>query len=443
MPTDLAHDTGLPGLSGPGKDLHTGVWHGDRVFDLPVPVDWQVTALWPSTPPALSDRQIANCMERPAGRDAIARTCAGRHRPLVIVDSTVQPTPVGRLLPHILAQLRQGGIEPAAVRILVATGDGGFPRPESLIKKLGPAAADCELLIHDPHREGATLGTLGGTVGRGVRLIVNRQVLASDFVIGVEGIYPVRGHSYPAGSSLILSVLGAETIEGLSARFSGRGPAGSESEFQDVLDSIADRLHLDMMISAQVDAQRNLVRLGCGDPKAYYPREIAFAGATFRAPPPDDADIVVANAYPADLSLAAALGHALDPLSQAASGASRILLASCAEGAGLMPAGRSWWSAVKDLAGSGRRRLRGWPRATRPSPAGANHRNRIWLYRPGPYTETIPAKTGEVRLASSWEHLVAAVSREQAHKRFCRVYLYPCAPLQLLRPPATPISMIP
>jgi Lactate racemase N-terminal domain len=424
MPTDLAHDIGVPGLSGPGKTLHTGVWHGDRVFDLPVPVDWQVTALWPPTPPPLTDYQIAACLSRPSGQESIARASAGKSRPLIVVDSTLEPTPVARLLPQVIRQFQQAGFDPSAIRILVATGDQGAPRPESLIKKLGPAAADCELLIHDPDRHETDLGT----ISPGIRLFANREVVSSDFVVGIEGIYPDAHQRYPFFSTLAGAVLGAETIRALASRRFEDANGSAETERDQIHRTIEERLRIHTTLSAQVDAERSLIRLACGDPRIYYPVEAAFARATFGAPVPDDADIVVANAYPADLSLRAVLSRGLRPTELAASGASRIVLASCAEGLGAPAPPKSWWSSAERAARAPARFWRAWRSAHHARP----HRHPIWLYRPSGSGEAIGCKAKGLQAAPTWDFIVEAVRREQIHKRFCRVVLYPCSPLQVL-----------
>jgi nickel-dependent lactate racemase len=347
---------------------------------------------------------------------------------LVIVDSTLQPTPVARLLPHVLRQFQQCGLPPSAVRVLVATGVQGAPRPESLLKKLGPAAADCEVIIHDPNRHLVNLGNLPS----GIRILANHQVPASDFVVGVGGVYPNEDPRFEAGLKLALGVLGIQTIRDLKSRFPDAFASqyGDGSEFPRVLEQIADKIGLRTMISAHVDAEREVVRVACGDPRLYYAREVEFARNTFRAPPPADADVVLSNAYPTDLSLAT-VEYALAPLRHAARDASRVVLASCAEGIGTRT--------LDELApgSSFRRWLRPLKQVTFGSSRDRRHRHPIWLYRPGDYVEEIPGRAGEIRVAPSWEDVVRNVRQEQMHKKFLRVHLYPCAPLQFLVGPST------
>jgi hypothetical protein len=228
-------------------------------------------------------------------------------------------------------------------------------------------------------------------------------------VVGIEGIYPDAGKNYDTGSRLITGFIGANTLRALDTL--------AEPICQDLIDSIADRVGMRTTISAQVDAERRLVRLACGDARIYYRAEIAFARATFRAPLPADADIVVANAYPSDLTLASVSSQALAPMHHAHAQASRIVLASCPEGTGLVHPKAPWWSgeSMWNLFSS------------RP-----RHRHPIWLFRPGWFAEDIPERRNEIRTVSSWESAVRRVRQEQSHKRFCAVYLYPCSPLQLL-----------
>jgi lactate racemase len=184
--------------------LKTAAWYGDRPLVLPLPEDWEVTTWWPSTPGPLTDDEIARALDQPVGQPPIRELALGKSRPLIIVDDLTRPTPAGRVLPFLLRHLAEAGISSEAVRILIGTGTHAPPSPNSIAKKVGPeAASSCRLLVHDHARN---LTRIGRT-SFGTPVIVNREVLASDLLVDVGGIYPQHSTGFGGGSKLNASLV--------------------------------------------------------------------------------------------------------------------------------------------------------------------------------------------------------------------------------------------
>src|SRR5262249_38816637 len=150
----------------------------------------------------------------------IRELCRGKRRPLIVVDDPNRPTPVGRVLPHVLAQLRAAGIAARDVTILLATGTHGAPAPETVVKKVGTeAASSCRVLVHDAGRDLVR----AGTTALGTPVFVNRAVVESDVLLGIGGIYPNHTAGFGGGSKLALGVLGLRSIMHLHFRHEGAG----------------------------------------------------------------------------------------------------------------------------------------------------------------------------------------------------------------------------
>jgi nickel-dependent lactate racemase len=231
-------------------------------------------------------------------------------------------------------------------------------------------------------------------------VLVNREVLASDLVIGIGGVYPQRSTGFGGGSKLAIGVLWKRSIVALHYRHpSVDGSYEVGNDFRRDLDEIAAMIGLHTSVSLQLDAERRPVRAVSGDHRAYYREAVAFALAAYAAPPPATADVVMANAYPIDTSLTFMRSKGVAPLLQARPGASRVLVSACSEGAGhhgLFP-------------------FVGAPRRQRPL-----HLARTVAARPG----AVPAR----------------VAAERGHRPDLEVAVYPCAPLQVLRPPGPPAA---
>ena len=353
-------------------------------------------------------------------------------------------------MPHVLEELRRGGIDPAAITIVMATGTHGAPRPGALEKKVGrQAAAACRLEAHDAGRRGVRLGT----TSYGTPVLVNRTVAESDFVLGIGGIYPNHTAGFGGGAKLALGVLAKSSISRLHYRHGGVGwgTVDGLNPFRRDLEAMAQLMGLHTIISLHVDHRGEIVRLACGDHLRYFPEEVRFARETFGVPPPGEADVLVANAYPNDLSLTFARMKGTSVFAHGRPGASRIVVAALTEGGGhhgLFPVvdiprfynqmDRIREMAVMkpgEIAGKGARAI--WRRtvgrlryrAAKPGATPPASDRPMWLYCTTESTPPLPVARG-VNVLRSWEEILAAVQAEQGQGRRLRVALYPCAPLQ-------------
>jgi nickel-dependent lactate racemase len=361
------------------------------------------------------------------------------------VDDLNRPTPASRVVPAVLRQLQDAGIAARDVGIIMAPGTHGAPPPDALVKKVGAAAAGaCRLYVHDCHRDVVKVGR----TSFGTPVYVNKHVAASDFLVGIGGVYPNYTAGFGGGSKLALGVLGFRSIAALHYGHPsmGWGTADGQNHFRRDLDEIAHRIGLGTTMSLLLNGDREVVGVRCGAPQACYAEALRSAQEAFRAPPPDEqADVVIANAYPNDLSLTFARMKGMDPLWRAPPGATRIAIASCSEGLGfhgLFPFlnapryHRQRMMALRAQVLLARPRLLAQKvyrrlsrrHATRPAPC-----NPIWLYRPAAVNGPgLPAEIPGMRETSSWDEILAAVRREQSSRDPVRATVYACAPLQWL-----------
>ena len=141
----------------------------------------------PDGGPPLSDEEIREALESPVGQPPIRDLCAGKRRPLVIVDDLNRPTPAARIMPVLLRHFEDAGIRPDEVRVLMAPGTHGVPPADAIGKKIGDqAASTCVTRAHDCREK---LPKIGRT-SFGTPVYVAPEVLESDFIVGIGGLYP-------------------------------------------------------------------------------------------------------------------------------------------------------------------------------------------------------------------------------------------------------------
>jgi len=435
--------------------LRTGAWYGDKEIELRTPSGWDIKVLWPATPPPLTNEDLAIRLERPVGQISFKKMCEGKSRPIIIVDDLNRPTPTARVMPLLLKCLSDAGIPKQNITILMATGSHGEPRPDAMLKKVGPeAASSCRLLIHDCFRNVKQIGkTTFGTP-----VLVNQAVMECDMVIGVGGIYPNHTAGFGGGSKLALGILGIRTIYHLHFRHkvAGWGVSNSNNTLRRELDEIAGMIGMNTTLCLVIDADRNIIQMYCGDQRKYFQEAITFYRETFRTSLPADAEVIISNTYPNDLSLTFARMKGFVPLNSCKSGTSRIAIASCSEGLGLhnifpfVNVPRFHWpqhitrrlsvmSPGEILCKTGgvlkrkvRARFKNSP-LRRMTLKNAVERpvNPIWLYRPGDQAEKLLSHVPGIHIVSEWSEIVEAIRKEQANRNSLKVLIYPCAFLQL------------
>lgn len=428
--------------------LATAAWYGDRLLNLGLPAHWEITVHVPTTPDPLTDDEIRRALREPVGQAELATLASGRRRIAIVVDDLTRPTPVDRILPHLLDELARAGVSDAAITVVIGTGTHG-PSRAAPVRKIGvDAARRLRVEIHDDLHGCVRLGT----TSFGSPVVANRRVAESDLVIGIGGIYPQHTVGFGGGAKIVLGILGRPSIERLHVRHQGvEGRHDVMSSFRSDVTEMAALVGLEVSVGAMVDARRQLIWLRSGDPQQYFPDGCADAIRFFSAPLPGDADVVISNAYPMDLSATFVRSKGVVPLMHAKPGASRVLIGAASEGLGhhgLFPLVPGRGGALRQIL----RTARNVPRSEVPRLAGrrlvhATRRSLGALSRPREHATTtelrqilfhptsgvdLPPTVAGMRTEPSWERMVGIIEREQAQLARIRAVVYPCSPLQVL-----------
>jgi nickel-dependent lactate racemase len=437
--------------------LRTAAWYGDRELGLELPESWEVETLWPDTPRPLRLEEIAAAMDRPVGQPPLRELALGRKRPVIVCDDLTRPTPANVIIPLLLRRLEDAGVPRQDVTIVVGGGSHRPAGPDQLVRKVGAEAmASCRVLAHDYQRDLVRVGR----TSFGTPVLVNRRVAEADLVLGVAGVYPQHSVGFGGGSKLALGVLGKRSIVALHyGHPSVAGTYDVDNEFRRDLDEVAEAIRLRTIMTLHVDANRQIVRAVSGDHRSYYPEAATFSREAFTAPTPGDADVVIVNAYPMDVSLTFTRSKGMAPLYQVAPGASRILISACPEGLGyhgLFPFlnGPRYerlvhqhrrLSTVRPTALPGklaqrarrltwtRRRGVGGPAAVASPRVAPGPAHPIWLHAPDVKPGMLPDFIPGLQLVQSWADVLRALDEEQAGKLHVRLLVYPCAPLHCLQ----------
>lgn len=254
---------------------------------------------------------------------------------LIITDDNTRLTPLSKIVPEIIAQLKQAGVADEQINILIGLGTHRFMSEQEVRSKFGSLYGHYSIRNHN-WRDAGELVDMGKT-SRGTPIVVNRAVLEADFVIGVGHIVPHRVAGFSGGSKIIQpGVCGGETTgltHWVSAKFAGSDILGkAHNPVRDEMNEVARLVGLDMIVNAVQGADGTLVAVVAGDPQRAHEKGCEIAQQVYGVNIPRKAPIVIVDSYPADIEMwQAAKGIYSGGLAME-EGGTIILVTTCPEG---------------------------------------------------------------------------------------------------------------
>ena len=431
-------------------EIKTGIWNEDRMLSLSFPENWEVSTLWPDLPAPLSEDALRTLMEQPVGQPPLRELAKGKQKPCIIVDDLSRPTPVYQIIPAILDHFADAGIPAEQVKIVVGTGTHGHQDETGLRNKLGDMAMDrCQVWVHNDLENVRKIGK----TSFGTPVFVDREVLDSDLLIGVGGVYPQNTTGFGGGGKLALGILGRRSIMGMHYRHpSMEGKYITDNDFRREVTEMAQMMGLKTIFTLHVNAYMEVVNMMCGDYLQYYDEAAAFSRDRYMTAKADDADVVIANAYPLDTSVTF-MRKGYKPLAAAPRSSMKIMIASAFEGTGMHGLFRYAKPppfnkirvifrkvrilGLKTIFKKAINRI-GRKLGLIPSPPVVKKKvsqipdnsDHLWLYRTTKNDADMP-DIPEMTVLYTWEEVIDAIRKERGDG-VLKITVYPCAPLQTL-----------
>jgi len=314
-------------------ELNSSAWFGDSPIFLDFPAPWEIVTIG-GYHPDLSIEEMRKKLKNPIGSKPLSEISGGKKRIIIIVDDITRPTPVEKVLPLILEELKEAGIRSDSVTVVIGGGTHALPTEEEIRKKIGTdLAGKINVLSHDP---GKDLVDLGKT-SRGTPIHLNRIISESDLVIGVGCIYPHPAAGFSGGSKIIApGVCGSETARHMHDYIRGgeRGNINGRNEFRQEIEEIAAKSELRFIVNVVLNQRREVCGLFSGDKVLAHREGVDFATGIYSVKPVMDADVVVVDAYPFDTTFQFAHDRSLWQFKGLSRKVSKVIIATCPAGLG-------------------------------------------------------------------------------------------------------------
>lgn len=319
--------------------LPWSAWSASAEHALQLPERWSVDVLEPRRERPLAPDVIRRAIERPVAGPPLRTLASGRRTACVVIDDLTRPTPVGDLLPPVLAQLAAQGITTRDVTVLIATGAHAPPTSADVRTKLGAAYSDdLRLEIHDPAGDLVNTGLTYGE--RPLR--INRTFCEADIRIAVGCVLPNAFAGYGGGAKAVIPGLSDLDATARSHKFVQLGlrAAGGANgtPFRVEIEKLVRQIGLEFVVCVVTDRAMKAVGVYAGDLVDAHRAACAHAAQSYRTPLARTYDALILNAFPKDTDLVQA-GNAflcLRDLGQPAvrHGGTIVLAAATSRGAG-------------------------------------------------------------------------------------------------------------
>jgi nickel-dependent lactate racemase len=281
-------------------------WWDDIDAELSFPEGWQVTvcSMQGHDAPKLTEDGFRKAFASPIGTKPIRELARGKKNVVILFDDMSRPTRVAEIVPFVLEELAEAGVEEENIQFICALGTHGAMTAYEFAKKLGEdVIGRFNVYNHNPYEN----CTYIGKTGRGTPVSLNAEFLNADLKIGIGAVVPHQSAGFGGGGKIILPGIAAmETIAynhgpvRVKARDSGVDSNSGMGRYEDnaqLLDiEEACRMSgLDVKIDAIVNIKRETTALFVGEPIAQFHEAVKLAKQHYHSPVPDNPDVVVGN----------------------------------------------------------------------------------------------------------------------------------------------------
>jgi len=250
------------------------------------------------------DGAIANALTAPINQKPLNTLVQPGHKVVIVSDDVTRLTPVYRMIPPLIDLLNKGGIPDHDIVCLIALGTHRYMSEEELITRVGETVWRRIEVRNHCWREEENLVDLGIS-SQGTPLVVNKEVVEADVVIGLGAIVPHHIAGFSGSSKIIqpgvsgprttaethmLSCSGGDSLLGIA-----------DNPVRRDMDDMAARVGMQTIFNVVLDSHGAVAGVFYGEMKAAFTRGVELATAIYGVNYHETPDIVIANAYPCEL----------------------------------------------------------------------------------------------------------------------------------------------
>ena len=298
-------------------NLPQRLWYGNTTLELDLPEAWNVEycPMRGGALPRLSLKQMETAILNPVGSHHLKDLAKGKKRVVIIFDDMTRPTKVSELLPVILRELDQAGVQEADITFVCSLGTHGALTMNEFRKKLGQDILErFRVFNHNIYENCVEVGT----TSRGTRLRINREVMEADLKIAIGCVTAHGQVGFSGGGKIILpGIAHIDSIshyhlqvEAMDKESTGLGKHDNNILRKEI-DEAAGMVGVDFLVNVLVNERGETIALFAGDLFQAHDKAVALAKDIYATDPiPQNKDLVIANAFvkPNEMAISFLLG---------------------------------------------------------------------------------------------------------------------------------------
>lgn len=288
--------------------FRVSLWKDEHDIQLSLPGEWQITEcqMRGDRLPPLTDDHILKILDNPLGTPRLRELAVGKQKVVILFDDLARPTPAYRIVPFLLSELKQAGVNDDQIRFVCAYGCHRPLTREETIIKLGKEVVENYLVFN--HNLYENLVNVG-TTSYGTPVYINREVAGCDLKIGLGCIIPHFTNGYGGGAKIMVpGAAGIKTIVHNHVRLHeqypervGLGRVKDNPRRLDVEE--ATRLAgLDIIANVVVNHKKDILGLFYGDFVQAHRSGVTFANEVYATENPGRFDLIIVNSFPIEES---------------------------------------------------------------------------------------------------------------------------------------------
>ncbi len=317
--------------------------YGKECLEAALPDEWLGESVQPAPVAFANDPKalIIAALSDPIGAPPLAQLVRPGDFVAIIVDDYTRKTPVYVMLPPILSELEEAGVDRQHVCLVVALGTHRPMSTEEIAAKVGAHVAERYEIVNMPCTATGQMTYLG-TSSVGIPAWVNRAVAEADVRIGLGMITPHMDAGFSGGAKIVLpGVCGERTVDAFHAasaflRLNQLGNVDAPLRLS-LEQFVAERVPLQFVVNVVTTPDGRPYRCVAGHPVVAHRRGVEHARRAFGAPIRRRYPVVVANCSPYDVDLWQSMKGAYCGDLVTADGGTLVLVTAAPEGNSTYP----------------------------------------------------------------------------------------------------------
>jgi len=284
----------------------------------------------------ISDDEIRDAVKNPIGAGPLREIAKGCKKVVIVTDDNTRHTPLERLVPPVLDELKAAGAAEEAVTFLIGLGTHRPMSRSEIEIKFGREISRRYRIVNHRWDDPESLVSLGAC-DFGFEVTVNKLALEADLLISTGSIVPHATTGFSGGGKTVMTgIAGEKTIENthwMALKYSMSEILGNyDNGVMKVINTLSRKVNLAMIVNAVLFENDKIYGLVAGDAESAHKKGVQLCREVYGVAVPEKADVVIAEAYPADIDLRQAIKAICAADVVCRDGGVVILPAECPEG---------------------------------------------------------------------------------------------------------------